>query len=510
MKVEIVAPPGGSSASANIGTNGQTAPTSSGEIGFIDATGKLQGVSPSNPLPVDIHIDTVTVSENLAQVGGVSVAVGTGASNTGTQRVVVSTDSTIGVSGTVTVIQPSGASLHVDVDNFPTEQSVNLNQVGGTAISIGQQLSAASLPVVLPAAQITSLTPPTTVTVTQGTAASLNATVVGTGTFATQVTSLPALPTGSNTIGAISNTSFAATQATASALNATVVQPTAANLNATVVGSGNFTVVQPTAANLNATVTGNVNPGAPTFVSSTAALAASASYTSPSFNTANGQSMISFSIFSVTAMTAVFQESSDNTNWSSTDSYLIPAGGANYSNHKVSGQYGRVVVTNGTSANAGGVTNLNIMIASSSTGSETDVTIVDAVGTNFQFGQTTMSKSFPVTIASDQAAVPVAQSGFAAANAPVYNVYSSTNITTSAYVQLIASTTSATKYIDIFDSSGQAMILAVGAAGSEVIQAYVPPGGDSFSFAIPAGSRVAYKALTATASSGYLLLNLRG
>ena len=40
--------------------------------------------------------------------------------------------------------------------------------------------------------------------------------------------SLPALPAGSNTIGAISNTSFAATQATA------------ANLNATVVGTGTF------------------------------------------------------------------------------------------------------------------------------------------------------------------------------------------------------------------------------------------------------------------------------
>jgi hypothetical protein len=505
MKVEIVAPPGGSSASANIGTNGQTAPTSSGEIGFIDATGKLQGVSPSNPLPVDIHIDTVTVSENIAQINGATVNVGTGASSTGTMRVAVSSDSSLSVSGNVTVVQPTGTNLHTVIDSG-------------------------------------------TVTAAQATASALNATVVGTGTFATQVTSLPALPTGANTIGAISNTSFAATQATASALNATVVGtgtfttqvsssalPTGAatSANQTTLGSqttklndGTNTAAVKAAStaavaadpalvvaispNNTVAVSGNVNPGAPTFVSSTAALAASASYTSPSFNTANGQSMLSFSIFSVTAMTAVFQESSDNTNWSSTDTYLIPAGGANYSNHKVSGQYGRVVVTNGASANAGGVANLNIMIASSSTGSETDVTIVDAVGNNFQFGQTTMSKSFPVTLASDQSSVPVAQSGFAAANAPVYNVYSSTNITTLAYVQLIASTTSATKYIDIFDSSGQAMILAVGGAGSEVIQAYIPPGGDSFSFAIPAGSRVAYKALTATASSGYLLLNLRG
>jgi hypothetical protein len=94
------------------------------------------------------------------------------------------------------------------------------------------------------------------------------------------------------------------------------------------------------------------------------------------------------------------------------------------------------------------------------------------------------------------------------ANAPVQNIYSTTSITTSAYTQLIAATTSATNYIDIFDSSGQAMILATGGSGSEVIQYYVPPGGDSIRLKIPAGTRVAYKALTATASAGYLLMNL--
>lgn len=53
--------------------------------------------------------------------------------------------------------------------------------------------------------------------------------------------------------------------------NVTVVQPTAANLNATVsgtvtanAGTGNFTVTQATAANLNATVTGTVTANAGT------------------------------------------------------------------------------------------------------------------------------------------------------------------------------------------------------------------------------------------------------
>jgi hypothetical protein len=87
-------------------------------------------------------------------------------------------------------------------------------------------------------------------------------------------------------------------------------------------------------------------------------------------------------------------------------------------------------------------------------------------------------------------------------------VYSSTNITTAAYTQLVASLGAAANVVDIFDSSGQAMILAVGPSGQEVIQAYIPPGGETqMPISIPAGSRVAYKALTATANSGYLLIN---
>jgi hypothetical protein len=102
------------------------------------------------------------------------------------------------------------------------------------------------------------------------------------------------------------------------------------------------------------------------------------------------------------------------------------------------------------------------------------------------------------------------ESGLARANVPVYNQYGSTPITTGAYVQLIASTSLVTNRVQIFDSSGQAMILAIGAAASEVDQLYVPPGGDSFPLAIPAGTRVSYKALTGNATGGYLLVNLLG
>lgn len=104
----------------------------------------------------------------------------------------------------------------------------------------------------------------------------------------------------------------------------------------------------------------------------------------------------------------------------------------------------------------------------------------------------------------------IKQSGLAKSNTPVYNSYSSTNVTTSAYVQLIASITSEVDLVSIFDSSGQAMIIATGGAGSEVDQLYVPPGGGDFPLLIAAGTRLSIKALTATASSGYLLVNLLG
>jgi hypothetical protein len=61
-------------------------------------------------------------------------------------------------------------------------QDVNLTKVGGASFALGQQLAAASLPVVLTAAQITTLTPPTSVIVTQGTAANLKAVVDFSGT----------------------------------------------------------------------------------------------------------------------------------------------------------------------------------------------------------------------------------------------------------------------------------------------------------------------------------------
>lgn len=123
-------------------------------------------------------------------------------------------------------------------------------------------------------------------------------------------------------------------------------------------------------------------------------------------------------------------------------------------------------------------------------------------------GQKTSAASMAVVLASDQSSVPTTIGGKSTANPPVFNTYSTTPITTATYVTLIASTASIINYVDIFDSSGQAMILAVGAIGSEVIQGYVGPGGDQIPLRVAAGSRISYKALTANATAGYLLMSV--
>lgn len=86
------------------------------------------------------------------------------------------------------------------------------------------------------------------------------------------------------------------------------------------------------------------------------------------------------------------------------------------------------------------------------------------------------------------------------------NSYSGTNVTTSAYVQLIASTASAVNMVCLANSSGSIIKMATGAAASEVDRIYVPAGGSGcFGVNIAASTRISLEALDATASTGYFL-----
>jgi hypothetical protein len=111
----------------------------------------------------------VTVNQGTSPwvTSGTSTVTGTVTANQGTSPWVVS--------GTITA--NAGANLNTSL--LALESGGHLASVDSKVPALGQALAAASVPVVLTAAQLSILTPLSSVTVTQGTAANLNATVVG-------------------------------------------------------------------------------------------------------------------------------------------------------------------------------------------------------------------------------------------------------------------------------------------------------------------------------------------
>jgi hypothetical protein len=87
-------------------------------------------------------------------------------------------------------------------------------------------------------------------------------------------------------------------------------------------------------------------------------------------------------------------------------------------------------------------------------------------------------------------------------------VYSSTNVTTGAWVEVIDALPQPVERIEIFDSSGKTMELGVGPVGGETRQILVFPGGNgSVPFDLAKGTRISVRAVSGTANSGELSLN---
>lgn len=113
--------------------------------------------------------------------------------------------------------------------------------------------------------------------------------------------------------------------------------------------------------------------------------------------------------------------------------------------------------------------------------------------------------ALPVSLSGGISAIDVHITGGAYADS-VRNVYSSTNVTASAWVQLIASTAAVINCVTVFDSSGQTLKLGTGGSGSETIALIVPPGGlgGCIPLHIAAGTRLSIRAISGTASTGEL------
>lgn len=87
--------------------------------------------------------------------------------------------------------------------------------------------------------------------------------------------------------------------------------------------------------------------------------------------------------------------------------------------------------------------------------------------------------------------------------------YTSSPVTNGAWTQLFASVGLAISHIEVFDSSGIAMEIGIGTAGSESRILLVPPGGIGVDETIAANSRISVRAVGGSiADVGELDMNL--
>lgn len=86
--------------------------------------------------------------------------------------------------------------------------------------------------------------------------------------------------------------------------------------------------------------------------------------------------------------------------------------------------------------------------------------------------------------------------------------YGSSNVTTGAYVTVIASTAATINSLLIFSSCGSAIELATGAAASETRKLLIPPGGldAPTPLAVASGTRLSVKGVTGSCTSGNLII----
>ena len=147
-----------------------------------------------------------------------------------------------------------------------------------------------------------------------------------------------------------------------------------------------------------------------------------------------------------------------------------------------------------------------------------DQAIMDAMSAKLpaSLGTKTAAASFSVTLASDD---PLNANTNLTPQEIVTHSFSSTNVTTGAWVELIASTSANIKQLSAMMTTGAPVEIGVGAAASEVVVAVLPPGGlpgHALPLVIASGSRVAIRARSgldetaATISAGTAYLNFLG
>jgi hypothetical protein len=224
------------------------------------------------PASVTCYATTLSPGANVLQV--VTASAGLPVAQQGTWNVGITGTPGVTVSGSVAVTgtfwqatQPvsgtvtANAGTNLNTSALALESGGHLASIDTKVPALGQALAAASVPVVLTSAQLTTLTPLSTVTANQG------------GTWTVQPGNTP------NTAPWLVNLSSGGNVVTISGAGAlkvdgsAVTQPVSGTVTANA-GSGNFTVVQSTAANLLCTASqgGTWNIGTVTTVSAVTAI----------------------------------------------------------------------------------------------------------------------------------------------------------------------------------------------------------------------------------------------
>ena len=141
---------------------------------FKDANGVTYFVNTANTntglsagVPLTFTQDISSISNQAFTLGQQLAAASLPVVLTAAQIATLTPPTSVGITGTPTVVNAAGTNLMGKVGIDQTTQGTtnfvtsNITQVGGSSLSLGQQLAAASVPVVLTAAQLASLTTPT-------------------------------------------------------------------------------------------------------------------------------------------------------------------------------------------------------------------------------------------------------------------------------------------------------------------------------------------------------------
>lgn len=87
--------------------------------------------------------------------------------------------------------------------------------------------------------------------------------------------------------------------------------------------------------------------------------------------------------------------------------------------------------------------------------------------------------------------------------------FSSTNVTSGAWVELTSSTSRAAFALEVFNGQGNALELGFGASGSETAKIDIYAGGlDRQEYFIPSGTRLSLRAKGTSATTGSLYIHL--